>query len=81
MDYYGGVLGFKWRKAYGVKGRTRDDAIVFTTSLCLRYGYGIGQLMGYVNDLTGSGSVADPMQERDYNAHEVALYIGSSLYF
>ncbi len=78
LDFYGVTLGLKLRKAYSVRGNKRADAMVFTTTLAVRYGYGVGTTMGYVNDLVGdtSGEV-----ERSYNVHEVSLYLGSSLYF
>ncbi len=78
MDFYGAVFGVKWRKAHSVRGRTRDDAIVFTTTIAIRYAYGTGVMQGYVNDLvSGNGGEV----ERLHHVHEFALYLGSSLYF
>jgi len=78
LDYYGAVIGLKWRKAYSVRGRVRDDALVFSTTIAVRYANGTGTLRGYVNDL-----VSDDTGEVDriYYVHEFAFYLGSSLYF
>ena len=78
MDFYGAVMGIKWRKAHSVRGRVRDDAIVFTTTIAVRYAYGVGTLRGYVNDLvSGDSNNAD----RLHYVNEFAIYLGSSLYF
>lgn len=78
MDFYGGTIGLKWRKAHSIRDRTRNDALVFTTTIALRYAYGTGSLRGYINDLVGpeTGPV-----DRIHRVHELALYLGSSLYF
>ena len=82
MDYYGSVIGIKWRNAHGVKGRKREDGIVFTTTLALRYAWGRGYLQGWINDLDGLPPNNDtgPVRRR-HTVHEMALYLGSSLYF
>jgi hypothetical protein len=77
LDYYGGVLGFKWRKALEIKSK-RPENLVLTTTAAVRYAYGYGHLQGYLNDLDGGAT--GPIKRR-HTVHEIALYVGSSLYF
>ncbi|MDY0003681.1 MAG: hypothetical protein RBU30_20445 [Polyangia bacterium] len=81
MDFYGAVLGLKWRRVVALSDAESAKNLVLSTTVCVRYAYGVGSLQGYLNDLDSPSLGASGPIRRDHEVHETALYLGSSLYF
>lgn len=79
VDFYGFSAGLEWRTPHQLGEGERADTLEFSTTVALRYAYGVGEV---------GGLRFDPQRgiERDTvpigtSIHEVGLHLGSALYF
>jgi hypothetical protein len=79
VDYYGFTLGIDYRSSFSVKGKRGPRKLTFSTVLGFRYAVGVGQVGGVYYDFAGTGDFNTV--PTDVTFHEVAVHIGSGLYF
>ena len=79
VNFYGGSAGLEYRTSHAMGPREPSDSIVFSTTIAVRYAFGIGQVGGLAFDPTApnQGQVV-PIAT---TIHELGLYVGSALYF
>lgn len=79
IDFYGGTLGLEYRTAHAMGPHESADTMVFSTTLALRYAYGVGEVGGLAFDPAGpSQGTVVPIHT---DVHEISLHVGSALYF
>lgn len=81
IDFYGLATGLQYSNAHKLAAEERAKDIVFTTTLGLRYAYGWGKMGNLTFDATLADDKLLSSHPSDYTVHELALYIGSALYF
>ena len=79
LDYLGGTVGVRLDHAYGLAAGERAPSLVFSTTIALRYGHGSGETGGVAFGPPGG----EPGENRPVSAeiHELAVHLGSSVYF
>jgi hypothetical protein len=86
IDYTGATLGVEYRHIYSVldrhdAARTGARGLEFSTTLAGRYALGHGTIRGNVADPLVQGPIASTFTPFPITVHEIALHIGSALYF
>lgn len=81
VDFYGLTLGVELRSPHALQDKPDPEALVFSTTIALRYAYGVGRSGGVMFK-----PLADPSENiesftTDVHFNELALHIGSTLYF
>ncbi len=79
VDFYGGTLGVEYRSSHAMGPHESADTMVFSTTFALRYAYGVGEVGGLSFDPAGPNQGAVVPIRTDI--HELALHVGSALYF
>jgi hypothetical protein len=78
VDYYGLTTGVELRTRFDLEDNPDGDALIFASTFGLRYAIGVGEAGGLVADLTQNTQRIDRV---DVIFHELALHLGSALYF
>ncbi len=79
VDFYGLSAGFEYRSPHRLGEGERSDSLVFSTTVGLRYAFGIGEVGGLLFDpQRGVERATVPIGT---TIHELSLHIGSGLYF
>lgn len=82
MDYFGATLGGKYLSSYALEKNKKNDAIVFGTTVSLRYAVGIGKFGSVTfNPLTEDVDQLVVTKNSDANFHEISVHISSELFF
>lgn len=84
VDYFGVAFGFEFRTPYKVSDKEGAKALVFSTTVGLRYALGIGEAGAIRFNPSATGLEGDPYVEDLVERaifHEVTLHIGSAVNF
>jgi hypothetical protein len=77
VDFYGLTAGLEYRTPHRLS--EGDRTMIFSTTLALRYAFGVGEVGGLRFDPTQSSEPETlPISTR---IHEIGLHVGSALYF
>jgi hypothetical protein len=80
LDFYGLTAGVRLDSAHGLAATERTTSLVFSTTLALRYTYGVGEVGGFEFESQPTGS---PGENRAASAHvhDLGIHLGSTVYF
>jgi hypothetical protein len=83
IDFYGATAGVQLATAHSLERRDDDPPrdLVFSTTIALRYAYGIGQVGGLRFDLDAPEESVVTDQPVDGDVHEFSLHLGSAIEF
>lgn len=82
MDYFGVTLGGSYRSSYSLKDNEKKDAIVFGTTVGIRYAFGIGKFYSIkFEPLADDAAKMIQTGLNDADFHELSLHIGTELLF
>ncbi|MBT9557363.1 MAG: hypothetical protein IV100_15090 [Myxococcales bacterium] len=82
VDFYGAAFGVEWRKQYGLSDAPSDTLLLVTT-IGLRYSMGVGDAGSFVYSPFADDVTTPIVVERgaEVRFHEMAVHIGSGVYF
>ena len=81
IDYYGATLGFEVTNRYELRPQEPRESLAFSSTVALRYAYGNGRI-GAVRVAPPQRLSEEPFFPRNQvRVHEIALHLGSALYF
>ena len=78
VDYYGLTAGVEIRSPHRLAAGGKAPKLVFSTTIAVRYAFGLGRVGAVSNDLANDTLVD---LTRDVVFHEIGLHVGSTLYF
>ena len=79
INYYGFTLGLTWKKPFTVVSKSKKRKLVFSTTIGLRYTFGIGEYAGLHFDLMSDTATGVVVGDTSY--HELLIHLGSALRF
>lgn len=79
VDYYGFTGGAELLTPLALKGKVGADSLVLSTTLALRYAFGLGSARA--TDIDFVGNAATPPRVVSVVYHEIVPYIGSGVLF
>jgi hypothetical protein len=81
IDFYGAAVGLRFDHPHALAAGEPAKDVVFSTTIGLRYGYGIGDFGGIRFAGAPNGDTPDQSRPVDATVHELAVHLGSSVYF
>jgi hypothetical protein len=81
IDYFGGTVGLELRKPFALGGENDGRDLIFSSTFALRYAAGVGSIVGSISRPFDDTGAASETRSIDLLFHEVALHIGSAVYF
>ena len=81
IDFYGLCAGWRLDRPHGIGPGGKAPTLFFRFTLALRYTYGVGHVGGFEFAVTPTGGMPGEIRAAEARVHDLAVHIGSSVYF